>query len=271
MLTGVVQSRGSIQPRQVDCLYELFVRYYDRVDRSTFDRDWLEKDWALLLHDEKERLRGFTTLQLYDLEVFGRRIRAVFNGNTIIDQACWGEQELVRTWCRFMAELKAAAPSVPLYWYLICSGYRTYLFLPLFFRSFVPGRDDGAYSFERNLRDYLGRLKFPDEYQGGIVHVSEPRECLRPDLAVPSESKLKNRHVRFFLEQNPGYSRGNELVCLAEYSLENTRRTARRALEELAAQKTALNENASELARREPLVEKLALGEVSSKSTVLSC
>jgi hypothetical protein len=38
--------------------------------------------------------------------------------------------------------------------------------------------------------------------------------------------------VQFFLQQNPGYLNGDELVCLAEYSLDNTRRTARTALEE---------------------------------------
>ena len=240
MLQGTVLARETVDGAVVERLYELFVAYYHDVDRSMFDRDWEEKDWALLLRDVEGTVRGFTTMKLYDLDIFGCRVRAVFNGNTITDQACWGEQELVRTWCRFMAELKMDAPSVPLYWYLISSGFRTYLFLPLFFRDFVPRCDRQPAAFEAELRDYLGRMKFPEEYRDGMIRVAKPRECLRPELAVPSPAKLRNAHVRFFVEQNPGYLRGDELVCLAEYSLENTRRTARKALEERALEVAGL-------------------------------
>jgi hypothetical protein len=36
--------------------------------------------------------------------------------------------------------------------------------------------------------------------------------------------------VRFFLEKNPGYARGDELVCVAEISPGNMRGLARRML-----------------------------------------
>ncbi len=87
-------------------------------------------------------------------------------------------------------------------------------------------------------------MKFAEEYRDGVVHVAKPRECLRSDLAAPSATRLRNRHVRFFGEQNPGYLRGDELVCLAEYSLENTRRMARSALEQAALEEAAFKEAA---------------------------
>ena len=230
LLTGTVLPRTEVAAQDVDHLHDLFVRYYLHVDRPTFDLDWAEKDWALLLRDPAGEIRGFTTMKLYDVEVLGRRVRAVFNGNTIIDQACWGEQELVRTWCAFMAELKASDPAIPLYWYLISSGYRTYLFLPLFFREFFPRHDAETPLFESRLIESLGRMKFPDEYEDGRIRVTRPRECLRPEIAVPMEAKARNPHVRFFLEKNHGYLSGDELVCVAEFSLENTRRMAHGAL-----------------------------------------
>lgn len=234
-LAGAVLPRGAIDAEDVDRLYDLFVRYYLHVDRATFDRDWNEKDWILLLRDDAGVLRGFTTMKLYDLVVSGRPLRAVFNGNTIIDQAYWGEQALVRTWCGFMAELKAKAPVVPLYWYLICSGYRTYLYLPLFFREFFPRHDRALPDFERELIDFLGGMKFPTEYRDGVVRVARERECLHRGLAVPPAAKMKHPHIRFFVERNRNYLRGDELVCIAEYSIKNTRRTARQALLERAA------------------------------------
>lgn len=225
-LSGRVVPRAEVDPATCDRLYALFERYYRKVDRATFDRDHAEKDYLLLLSDADGAVQGFTTLKLYDVEIDGRRVRAVFNGNTIIDKSAWGEQELVRTWCRFMAELKRDEPDVPLYWYLICSGYRTYLYLPLFYRRFYPGCEQETPPFEQKLLDLLGRMKFPDEYRLGVVRVKEARECLDPELAVPPPHKLENPHIRFFVTRNPGYLRGDELVCLTEFSVENTKRTA---------------------------------------------
>src|SRR5688572_30280380 len=131
-LFGRVIPQQQIDSALADRLYELFARYYLHLDRATFDRDQAEKDWVLVLCDSSGAVQGFTTLKLYELEILGRRLRAVFSGNTIIDQAYWGEQELVATWGRFMAHLKRQMPALPLYWFLICSGYRTYLYLPLF-------------------------------------------------------------------------------------------------------------------------------------------
>lgn len=233
-LTGTVVQREALSRREVSRLYELFQGYYSHVGRREFDEDLREKDWVLVLRDPTGKVQGFTTMKLYDRQVLGRRVRAVFNGNTIIDQAFWGEQELVRTWCRFMAGLKMEAPRVPLYWFLICSGYRTYLFLPLFFKQYHPAVKGRGFSFERHLCDYFGQLKFPQEYTGGVVRVKRPRECLRQEIAQPTPAKLRNPHVQFFVEQNPGYLRGDELVCMAEYSLANTRRMAHQALLEAA-------------------------------------
>ncbi len=125
-------------------------------------------------------------------------------------------------------------PSVPLYWFLICSGFRTYLYLSLFFREFYPRCDRPTPAFESSLLDTLGSTKFKQEYRDGIVRVDRPRECLRRDLAVPADHRLNNRHVRYFVERNPGYLRGDELVCITEFSPDNTRRIARRMLDEVA-------------------------------------
>ena len=197
--------RESLSSSEDAELYRLFEQYYSHVSRDLFERDLDDKDWVLMLRDRHGVVKGFTTLKLYDTKLLGRRVRALFNGNTIIDQAYWGEQELVRTWCRFMAQLKMAEPEVALYWYLICSGYRTYMFLPLFFKNFYPRFDGRRFSLERFLVDYFGELKFAQEYNDGGIHMAEPRECLRPELARPSSAKLRNPHVRFFVDSNPGY------------------------------------------------------------------
>jgi hypothetical protein len=234
-LTGEVVPAHTVGPALADRLYELFARYYLHAERGTFDRDQAEKDWVLLLRDAGGAVQGFTTLKRYDLDLLGRRLRVVFSGNTIIERAHWGEQELVATWCRFMAGLKRAEPRLPLYWFLICSGYRTYLYLPLFYHDFYPRHDRPTPAFEQALIDTLGRLKYPDEYADGVVHVARPRECLLPGLAEPPPHKRDNPHVCFFLESNPGCCRGDELVCVTEFSLENTKRLAHQMAREVLA------------------------------------
>lgn len=242
-LTGTVVATSRLRREEIEQLYQLFSRYYLNVDRMMFNRDLREKGWILLLHDDAHIVRGFTSLMVYELEAAGRRIRVAFSGSTIIEPEVWGEQELVRTWTRFMAEQKAAVPELPLYWYLICSGYRTYLFLPLFYREFYPRFDRPTPPLEQHLLDTLGRQRYPDEYRDGVIHVERPRECLRPELARPPAHKLKKPHVRFFFERNPGYARGDELACLAEFRLDNIRgfprKIARQTLEAASCSATA--------------------------------
>lgn len=222
-LTGSLVRRRELAKSDVDQLYRLFTEYYTDVEPEVFSHDLDEKDWALLLRDAEGTVRGFTTLAVYELKVDGRPIRAVFNGNTIVDHDHWGQQELVRTWTRFMAERKAEDPATPLYWYLISSGYRTYMYLPLFYREFYPRYDRPTPQLEQHLLDTLGRHKFPDEYRNGVIRVRQPRECLRGELARCPPHKRRKPHVRFFLERNPGHRRGDELACAAEFRLGNIR------------------------------------------------
>ncbi|KTD57015.1 hypothetical protein Lsan_2637 [Legionella santicrucis] len=214
-------------------LYEIFIKYYSKTDRETFDKDLNEKQWVLLMKDHDGKIQGFTTMMLYDLVFQGKPIRAVFSGNTIIEKDFWGSGVLSKTWCHFMAYLKLSESDVPLYWYLISSGYRTYLFLPFFYKEFYPRYDKTTPPFEAQLIDTLGHIKFPDEYSNGLVRPLVPRECLQESIAQPPERKLKNPHVAFFLEKNPRYLLGDELVCLTEFSFENNLGAAHSALQKV--------------------------------------
>ena len=225
-LNGAILPRSKVTREDKNTLFDLWESYYQNVDRAMFEEDLAEKDWILTLLDEEGTIRGFTTMKFYELEIRGKTIRTIFNGSTIIARDYWGEQELVHTWCRFMGELKREEPEIPLYWYLIVSGFRTYMFLPLFFRKFYPNHATETPGFEKEIIDVLGKMKFPKEYRQGIVRVEEPRECLDLDLAIPSEHKLRNPHIRFFVEKNKDYLRGDEMVCLTEFTIENTKRTA---------------------------------------------
>jgi hypothetical protein len=59
---------------------------------------------------------------------------------------------------------------------------------------------------------------------------------LKPELCDVPEGRREDPRVRFFLNSNPGYARGEELVCLARIAPENMRSVAGRAVAEGLAQ-----------------------------------
>lgn len=220
-----------------DAMYSLLAENYEHVNRPSFEADLFEKDCAILLRDAQDRsLRGFSTQKVMHFRVEGQRLRAVFSGDTIIARSHWGEQELGRAWSQFVAELRAEEPEVPLYWFLISKGYRTYLFLPLFFHQFYPRHDRITPAREQKILDTLASIRYPGYYarESGLIVFPESHGNLNRQLAEIAPHRLRNPHVQFFLSKNPGFAEGHELVCLAEISAQNMRSYAARMLSESA-------------------------------------
>lgn len=216
-------------------LVELYLSYYDGSDEQRVINDLAEKTEVLLLYCEQS-LVGFTTLQLYDFEWQGSVVRIIYSGDTVVHHAHWGQQALAFAWIENLGKLKLARPEVPLYWFVILKGHRTYKFLPAFGKSFYP-----HWSIDRSdlkpLADALAIDKFGSAYSPhtGIVKFAESKGHLSSEFAYPSEREKGKDAVRFFLERNPGYVHGHELVCLCEISEENMRPLTKRIFKRINA------------------------------------
>ena len=213
-------------------MFALFAQHYRDIHRFNFERDLDAKDHVLLLRDEED-LVGFTTIEVEKFVFQGRALTVIFSGDTIVDPAYWGEQELARAWLGLVGGLSRQSGAGDLYWFLIVKGHRTYRYLPAFALDFVPapsGRNDPDLLA---LRDALARHRFAEGYDAGsgIIHFDEARGSLTQQLAEPSERELALPEVRFFLEANPGFRAGDELACLCSLSPENMRPRARRWFE----------------------------------------
>src|SRR5512145_1827694 len=113
----------ALAPDEPRRLFDLFARHYEHVAWPRFEADLAEKDCVVLLRDAATgEVCGFSTQKVLSAVVRGRRLRALFSGDTIIDPAFWGDQELIRGWCRFAGTLRAADAGAPLYWFLISKG-----------------------------------------------------------------------------------------------------------------------------------------------------
>lgn len=230
MLRTSIASASSVSKETRARMYGIFSNYYAATSYDQFASDLRAKTFALLLHDERGVLRGFSTLELTRARVFGEQLRVVFSGDTIIERAYWGTQALAFAWLRHIGGEIASEPDVPTYWLLTVKGHRTYRYLPAFGREFTPDWRRPADPRLEKLKHELARRRFADAYdpETGLVKFAASRGHLAPEWASVEPREMARPDVRFFLERNPGYARGDELVCLCRLSEDNMRPLTRR-------------------------------------------
>jgi len=199
----------------------LYLDSYDGSSEGIFFGDLARKDEALLVFHE-ERLIGFTTLWVFERDWQGEMIRVVYSGDTVVDRAHWGQQALAFDWITRIGHYKRQRPELPFYWLLLVKGARTFRYLPLFGKSFHPHWTEERGDLKA-LADALALDLFPDDYNPatGVVEFRRSRGHLKPEIAAPSDDEMQRDDVRFFVERNPGYRCGHELVCLCEVETRN--------------------------------------------------
>lgn len=223
-LVGQVVQPVDLTPAQHQNMVLLLADYFANITQRQFEHDLAEKEWVILLSDTVTgQIRGFSTLMRLTVEVDNRPVVAFFSGDTIIHHDYWSQVELPRLWGRHVFNLaETIGGDAWVYWFLISSGYKTYRFLPLFFREFYPTYQRPTPPVIKRTLDTLAQLKFPTEYDpvGGIIHPSQAAP-LHPGVAEITPRRLKDPHVAFFIAANPGYIRGDELACLVELTRNN--------------------------------------------------
>jgi hypothetical protein len=224
---------GSIPSARRDEMFALMDRHYVNVQRSAFETDLAEKRWVIEVCDPATgQLCGFSTQTILDVEADGRPVKALFSGDTIIGREHWGDQALAHVWGRLALSLIDAHADAEFYWFLISKGYKTYRFLPVFFREFYPRCDTPTPPWVRPVLDSLSFARYPDEYDStaGVIRTGPGQYRLRPDVAEVTPERLRDPHVRFFDTSNPGHVHGDELCCLAPLTRANFTRAAYRVI-----------------------------------------
>jgi hypothetical protein len=211
-----VTLREELSPRERDEMFALLASYFDGVDRAVFERDLAEKEWVILLRDDDGSIDGFSTLMR--MEVAGATV--FFSGDTIVARHRWGTYDLPRMWARHVFSFADAQRDV--FWFLISSGYRTYRYLPLFFREFAPAFDRATPADEQALLTRIAREKFGSAYdaRSGVVRLATPAP-LRSGISDPGARADRDPHVRFFVDANPNHAAGDELACLVRVRRDN--------------------------------------------------
>ena len=231
-MKGRLVACGELEPAQVDSMFALLGTFFEGVQRAQFEADLAEKNWVLLLEDAEGKLVGFSTILFYDSVHDGERVSVVYSGDTIVDPSHWGSPALSRQWIHAVMELQRGASTSRLWWLLLTSGFRTYRFLPLFWKSFHPRHDAPPSETVRLWMNELASERFGDRYDAssGIVRFDNAYR-LRGDLADVPRGRREDPHVAYFLSRNPGHAEGDELVCLTEIATTNLTRAGWRMVD----------------------------------------
>lgn len=229
-----VRPVATLDQHEIRSMFELFRANYADVDFERFTRDLTWKDTVFMIDDQFGAMVGFSTLVARDFDLGQKPVRVVFSGDTIIDRNHWGSQAFAFAWIREIARIKSSAPDKPLYWLLISKGYRTYRYLDAFVLAFTPDWRGTVHSELDSMRDALAARLFGDHFnpQSGIVSWPEPRGRLASELVVLSERELQRADVRFFVDRNPGFAGGDELVCFCALEEDNMKPLTRRIFRE---------------------------------------
>jgi protein-tyrosine phosphatase len=223
-LSGRIGRPANLTLVETEQMYTLMADYFVNLTRSHFEQDLAEKEWVVILADAvTSQIQGFSTLMRLSVTVDDQPVVAFFSGDTIIHRDYWGEVELPRLWGRHVFNLaETICAEARVFWFLISSGYKTYRFLPVFFREFYPTCRQPTPPSLKRILDALAQLKFPGEYDpaSGIIRFAQAVP-LRRGVAEVTERRLKDPHVAFFVAANPGHAQGDQLACLVELTQAN--------------------------------------------------
>ena len=85
-LKGDIVKINEISQSEMEEMYILMTEFYDNVDKNVFLKDFKEKDYCIILKDDKEKIKGFSTQKIMNFKLGDEEIYGVFSGDTIIDK-----------------------------------------------------------------------------------------------------------------------------------------------------------------------------------------
>lgn len=220
MKTKTVAAMALTEPEK-QSMYQIMQRYYNNVSREQFEIDLYEKTDVILLLNAVGTIVGFSTLLNKKMKIAGRDILALYSGDTVLDRAYWGNGTLGLAFGAYLTKAKLQNPFLPVYWFLISKGYKTYLLMANNFPLHYPRFEKPTPQKIQIFIDHFYTNKFGASYNSekGLIQPQEISSSLKTTVADIDSDLLKHPRIHFFARQNPGWIYGQELTCIAEVTL----------------------------------------------------
>jgi len=220
---------GDLDHGTRSAMYRLFCSQFCNVSADQFERDLASKNWVLLVTDSGSKLSGFSSMHVYDTTFRNEDLTLIYSGDTVVDSRTWNNSALSYYWMGAIDWLRRHYGKESVYWFLLVSGYRTYRFLPVYSELFYPRYDRPTPEDVQALMHTIARERFDGRYDpdSGIVHLDTP-SILKGEYRGIPEHRMKDPHIAFFAERNPGHVDGDELVCFSALSEDRLTRLGKR-------------------------------------------
>ncbi|MDZ7846362.1 MAG: hypothetical protein U5L96_06150 [Owenweeksia sp.] len=227
-------SPARLEQEQLKRMYRLMEENYDCVSFAAFKKDLSGKDYVSLLVDENLQIQGFSTYALNPAGTGTENYNILFSGDTIINPEYWGSRILAKSWAEVVGTLLKKYPAKKLYWLLISKGHRTFMYLPVFFNEFVPHIDMEGKAHLTEIAARSATKMFGQSFKPktGLIEFEKSHGQLKESLAHGTVEKQQHEWINFFVQQNPRFYEGVELVCLAEISEANMKPLGWRMIEQ---------------------------------------
>jgi hypothetical protein len=208
---------------RVDEMYTLFESYYEGTYAERFRQDLSEKDVAVLLTEPATgAIKGFTTVRVVGPKYHHQQCVVMYSGDTVVDREYWGEKSLQVSIQRFITLLRLRTrPWWPVYWMVTSKGFKTYLLVINNLRNAFPRHDLPTPPNVQLLQHTMGALKYGGRYHedSNTVRFEGALDRVADGVSEPTAADLGNPDIQFFVDQNPNYAVGDELLVLAEFRL----------------------------------------------------
>ncbi len=220
--------------QEIETFYRLLCQEFLGVSWDDFMRDFREKEAVMILRKEhaEGEIVGWSSLMVLSLILPGKpdiEVRGIYSGDTAVLPEYRSSIGLGVELGRYFMQVYHQFPQHLVCYILISKGWRTYKIMPFFFHEYAPRYDKPTSAQDQAVIDAFGKKKYLHHYSlaTGVVTFSPQR--LRPGSidAIPQKHDV---HTQFFLEKNPGYLDGHELVCVARISPDNFTNALKRLL-----------------------------------------
>lgn len=215
------------------CMFSMVSAWFDGYGFDYFQQ---ELDAADLCYVQRVagsgEMAAFSTVHRRIFQRGDAEVGVFHTAHCIVARAHWGSGHVFE----MIADLARRGRAEPKdrSWFLSYSavGYRSYRYMPMLFREFLPVADCKTRTLDHDLRDRIGAAFFGDYYDpaAGVIDWNWPGYGLTPEARDISSAKLESAALRSLADVNPHWDRGVEILCLASLAESNLTGIGRRRL-----------------------------------------
>lgn len=211
-----------------EACFRLLAKHFAGVTWEQFQNDFLEKKYVAILRREGVVV-GFSTMvtvPVYDRNHILHQV--AFSGDTAVEFDARNSIGFGTALSSFFKENISEYGDGNVWYILISKGWRTYKAMEFMFHSFAPCPTREILTEEKEIVSAFAKMRYPSRFdeEGLVLRSYSGDQRLSegsPDLVVP-DSMLGN----FFVDKNPNFAQGDELICIANISHANFTRAFQR-------------------------------------------